>query len=189
MLEHIQKRLRTSCAGTPHRAWPTRGSIAETLDTVLLLLLSCCLSPRHHPQRPTPTFNPCFPGRAKATAESVPQSSARALRTPPTCPRWPGKRRIRKCSSNARRPLRGRMLSEDDDRNLVRSITDRTIKLLEVAEHCWPVLKDKSKTPALTAACCTARGPERRIGRRPASESGSFQTFQDERPGVVCVGA
>jgi len=30
---------------------------------------------------------------------------------------------------------------KDDDQNLVRSITDRTMRLLRISEECWPVLK------------------------------------------------
>lgn len=32
---------------------------------------------------------------------------------------------------------------KDDDQNLVRSITDRSMRLLRVSEECWPVLKSK----------------------------------------------
>lgn len=32
---------------------------------------------------------------------------------------------------------------KDDDENLVRSITDRTMKLLDIAEACFPVIKSK----------------------------------------------
>lgn len=35
----------------------------------------------------------------------------------------------------------------NDDANLVRSITNRTINLLEVAEKAFPVMKDRKKTP------------------------------------------
>lgn len=36
---------------------------------------------------------------------------------------------------------------KDDNENLVRSITDRTMSLIEVAEKAWVVLKDNKKTP------------------------------------------
>jgi len=35
---------------------------------------------------------------------------------------------------------------KDDTENLVRSVTDRTFNLIEVAEKAWPVIKDKKKT-------------------------------------------
>eukprot|EP00428_Durinskia_dybowskii_P026596 CAMPEP_0170236252 /NCGR_PEP_ID=MMETSP0116_2-20130129/17871_1 /TAXON_ID=400756 /ORGANISM="Durinskia baltica, Strain CSIRO CS-38" /LENGTH=652 /DNA_ID=CAMNT_0010487045 /DNA_START=84 /DNA_END=2042 /DNA_ORIENTATION=+ len=36
---------------------------------------------------------------------------------------------------------------KDDDENLVRSITDRTMRLLDIGEFCWAVMKEKGKKP------------------------------------------